>query len=195
MQKPLIRCLLSRWIHVRHQLHLNPAILGSAGSRAIAGYLLILADTDEIELVRRNVVLRRKIIHDRIRATLAQAIVVVRIARGVRAARDRENVAALLRQRLAAKSSSVLRSSAVRTDLSKPKVTFTSDDRLVIVQVRDHAVERIDAVVSLLRRLPCRVSRLPGGHRMLIRRIGRALRLRNTRLRPLVRIDDRSGDR
>ena len=63
------------------QLHLHAAILLAAFSGRVGGNFLVLADADQVEAVCRNAVLRSQVLHHRIRAALAQVVVVLGRAR------------------------------------------------------------------------------------------------------------------
>ena len=62
---------------VRHQANIDPAILRRGPRRSCSTHRLILAQADQVNLVCRNVVLRRQILNHGIRAALAQIVIVV----------------------------------------------------------------------------------------------------------------------
>src|SRR5260370_33680885 len=66
--------------HIRQQLDFYPTIFGAAGSGAVAGHLLILTDSDEVEPVRRDVVLRLQVLGNGVGAALAELIAVAGIS-------------------------------------------------------------------------------------------------------------------
>ena len=93
--------------HVREQLHLHAAVLLAAFRGLVVGHFLVLADADQVEAVRRNVVLRGQVLHHRIRAALAQIVVVLRGPGRIRSAGHFENVA-LRRAKLTGKAVQLL---------------------------------------------------------------------------------------
>jgi hypothetical protein len=89
--------------HVREQLHLHAPVLLAPCGRVIRRHILILADADQIEAMRRNSILRRQVLHHCIRAALAQVVVVLRGTNRIRPAGHFQNVA-LRRTELAGKA-------------------------------------------------------------------------------------------
>src|SRR6266404_3277482 len=71
---------------VGHQADVHAAVLGAAGSGAVGGDRLVFAQADQENLVRGHVRLRRQVLDHGRGAPLAQIVVVVLVADGVRAA-------------------------------------------------------------------------------------------------------------
>ena len=66
------RCRLVRIAHrVGHQADIDAAVIGAALFRLVGLYGLVFAQPNHINLVRRHIVFRRKILDDRIRPPLA----------------------------------------------------------------------------------------------------------------------------
>src|SRR5271156_2040552 len=62
--------------HIGEQLDLDTAILCASRSRRVRRHGLILADPDQVKLVRRNIVRGREVLHHAAGTTLAEVIVV-----------------------------------------------------------------------------------------------------------------------
>src|SRR6266849_10431150 len=60
---------------VRHQVHIHPAILLPAFGSLVRLNRLILAEADQINLVGRDLLLRRQVLNDRVGAALAEVVV------------------------------------------------------------------------------------------------------------------------
>jgi hypothetical protein len=77
---------------VGHQAHIYAAIVGAARFRLVRLERLVLAQPDHVNLMCRNVVLRSQILNHGVRAALAQIVVVLGRAHGIRAAFERNDV-------------------------------------------------------------------------------------------------------
>src|SRR5258708_29171404 len=79
------RCRSFAARYIGHQPHVDAAVLGTAIGGLIALHRLVLAQSDHVNLVSGNVVLACQVLNDGGRTTLAQVVVVVRGANGIRA--------------------------------------------------------------------------------------------------------------
>ena len=176
-----------RWLlaHVGHQLDIDTAILSPACRGAVAGDLLILADSDKIELVRRNVVLRRQIVHDRVCATLAELVVVVGVAYGVRTAGHLKEVASCAAE-IGCETIELLLVRPGKRRFIKTEGYANIGELLVIVEVGNDAAQVVDAVIRLLRGVIGCVGGLPRSEGVLVGRVRRTLSSCNATLRALI---------
>ena len=62
--------------HVGEQLNFDSPIFGAALCSRVGCDFLILADADEVELVRRHIVLRGQILDDGLSSALAEIVVI-----------------------------------------------------------------------------------------------------------------------
>src|SRR6202020_1789417 len=87
-------CACSCWLigHVRQQLDFDAAVFGAPCRRVVASDLLIFADANEVELIRRDVVLGLQIVRDSIRTALAKLVVIVWVANGVGSTSEGEDI-------------------------------------------------------------------------------------------------------
>src|SRR5260370_2053835 len=79
-------------LRVRHKANIHAAIVGTAGCSFIRLYRLVLAQSDDINLVRGHVVLRGQVLDHGIGAALAQIVVVIGRTDGVTSALQRDNL-------------------------------------------------------------------------------------------------------
>ena len=79
--------------HVRQQLNLHAAVLLAAFGGVVIGNGVVLANADQVEAMRGNVVLRCQVLHHSIGAALAQIVVVLGRSGRVGPAGDFKNVA------------------------------------------------------------------------------------------------------
>src|SRR4029077_21095774 len=78
---------------IGHQADINAAVLSSTITGLVRLNWLVLAQTNQIDLVGRDAVLRCQVLNHGISATLAESVVVICIACRVSAALDGNNVA------------------------------------------------------------------------------------------------------
>ena len=189
-----VRCGGGLIAHVGHQLDVDAAVLGATCGGAVAGYLLILADADEIELVRRDVVFVLQIVGDGISTALAKLVVVVGVANGVGSAGQFKNVAAragevggeIVELRFISRGEHILVEGEGDADIG---------ELLVVIQIGDDSAQAVDAVVSLLRGLVRCIGGLAGSERMLIGGVSRGLSAGDAGLGALVGVDECNGGR
>ena len=70
-------------LHVGHELDVNTAILRPSFGRAVAGNFFIFAESGDVNLVSRNVVLGREVLNDCRGSHLAELVVVLCAANGI----------------------------------------------------------------------------------------------------------------
>src|SRR5438045_5628548 len=121
------------------------AILFAAFRGIVGSHFLVLADADEIETAGRNVVFRRKVLHHRIGAALAEIVVVIGRADGVGSAGHFENEA-LRRAKLLAEVVELFLVILGQNGLIEAERDGDIPHRTVVIQSLNYAVERIRAM-------------------------------------------------
>ena len=179
---------------VREQLNLHAAVLLAAVRRAVVCNGVVLADADQVEPVRGNVVLRGQILHHRIGAALAQVIVVLRRSGRVGSTRHFENVA-LGRAQLPSKAVELIFVVLGQHGLVEAEVHGRVRHRLVVVETLHNAVERIGAVHRIVRRSLCIACCLGRSLRVLGGVVGCGLGLLDAGLRTIVGVANRAAVR
>src|SRR5436305_7987583 len=80
-------------LDIGHKLDIDASILRTSFCRLVGRHFLILAKPGDIDLVSRNVELRRKVLYNGRRALLAEFVVVLRTAHRVSAANQLDYIA------------------------------------------------------------------------------------------------------
>src|SRR4051794_5153623 len=145
--------------HVGEQLDLNTTIFSTTGSGVVAGYLLILADSDQIKLVRRNAVLGLEVVCDCVGSTLAELIIVVGISDRICPSGQCKNVPSSIGE-MGCHIVELLFVVGGQDRLIETERDGYFGELLVVIEICDDSAQAVDAVICLLRRLVRCIGRL-----------------------------------
>src|SRR5512146_2339971 len=161
----VVRLLLSD--DVRHQANFHPAVLGATFRAVVLRGWLIFAQSDQVNLVSRNLMLRGQILDDGTSTALAELVVVVFGTGRVGIAFQGNDVALGVRN-LGGQLIECVLGLLGQVSLVEPEVHGGFDDWPIVVEVCDLVGERVNAGASFVGELGGLLSLLVGGRGLLI---------------------------
>ncbi len=132
--------------HVREQLNLNAPVFLAARGRVGRGYILILADADQVEAVRRDAVFRGQVLHHRISAALAEVVVVLRGTNQSPCRRSLQECGALRRTKRSRKRVQLALVIGRQRCQVEAERHGNRGHLLVVVEALDYGIQRVGAV-------------------------------------------------
>src|ERR1035437_4531618 len=174
---------------VRHQGYVHATVLGPPRGAGVHGYGIVLAQTNQVNLVRRNVIFLGEVLDDGVGAALAELIVVIRRPNRIGVAFNL-NDGVLLATHLLRELVECLFVLAREIGLVEGKQNRGVADRLVVVQILDRTRQAGHAMRCLSRILVGLVGSLTRSQGFLIGVGSLRLRLLNALLGARVGVSD-----
>src|SRR5581483_1887460 len=152
---------------ISHQADIDAAILRPSGCRLVIGDRLILAQTNQENLVSGHVVLLRQVLNDSVVAAFAQVVVVILAANAIGAAFDGEDVA-LGVGNVGGELIQSLAGFARQIVFVESEVHRGLGDDAIVVEIGHRVLQRVHTIDGLIREILGLIGLSAGGLGLLV---------------------------